>query len=213
MYDVYEHVFPDGKRYIGLSKNVSVRWQNNGAGYMNNKKMRTAIEKYGWENVQHNIIETGLTRAQAQKKEMELIDKYDTIDNGYNIAAGGTAGPTLYNRHVMKILQVMARQTHRVYADLREFARRMYELAEDEIWATQVNLIDVLLRTEITGYMEIIPEGEVSEAMAFYYYIGKWVCHPETKIQDLKTPRQQRNETINTITDRANKRKETYEYE
>lgn len=93
---VYEHIFPNGKRYIGItSKKPMVRWEN-GKGYTKEHQsaMYYAIQKYGWDNIQHNILFTDLTKQEAQHKERELILQYhtyihDTTSMGYNMTLGG----------------------------------------------------------------------------------------------------------------------------
>ena len=57
-YKVYKHTFPNGKIYIGITskKNVKRRWGNGGSGYKDQTYMRNAINKYGWENVKHEIL-------------------------------------------------------------------------------------------------------------------------------------------------------------
>ena len=68
---VYEHIFPNCKRYIGItSKKPMVRWEN-GKGYTKEHQsaMYYAIQKYGWDNIQHNILFTDLTKQEAQHKE------------------------------------------------------------------------------------------------------------------------------------------------
>lgn len=89
-YTVYIHTFPNGKRYVGLTKQeVDARWQN-GKGYKGQPVFK-AICNLGWDNIQHEVI-NGLTREEAQKKEKELIELYDTVNNGYNVAPGGGCG-------------------------------------------------------------------------------------------------------------------------
>lgn len=87
-YSVYEHIFPNGKRYIGISKQAEKRWRN-GDGYHAQTKVHKAIQHYGWDNVKHNIIVDGVTKEQAETLEKYLIAALDTIRNGYNITTGG----------------------------------------------------------------------------------------------------------------------------
>ena len=90
-YTVYMHIFPNDKVYIGITKmNVKNRWLN-GKGYKTSRKLNFAIQKYGWENVKHEIIYENLTKEEAEQKEIELITQYNsTNDNyGYNIEKGG----------------------------------------------------------------------------------------------------------------------------
>jgi len=94
---VYVHIFPNGKKYIGItSKNPKTRWQN-GTGYYKDHQpvMFNAIQKFGWENVAHEILFDGLTFEEASLKEQELIVYYKTNcrkygnNYGYNMTDGG----------------------------------------------------------------------------------------------------------------------------
>lgn len=87
-YCVYEHIFPNGKKYIGISCDAEKRWRN-GKGYETQPKIARAINKYGWENVKHNIIIDGISKEQAETLERYLIAEFKTIDNGYNTSTGG----------------------------------------------------------------------------------------------------------------------------
>lgn len=91
MYTVYKHTTPSGKVYIGITKHKpEYRW-NNGNGYRQNKHFYSAIQKYGWENIKHEILYEGLTKEQACYLEIELIAKYDATNqkHGYNHTMGG----------------------------------------------------------------------------------------------------------------------------
>ena len=62
---VYKHTSPSGKIYIGITcQNPNRRWRN-GEGYKKNKYFYRAIQKYGWNNFQHEVIEEGLTEKDA----------------------------------------------------------------------------------------------------------------------------------------------------
>lgn len=90
-YIVYEHVSPDGKRYIGItSQKPQMRWRN-GEGYSKNKHFYRAIQKYGWSMFSHNILFESMSEKAAKAKEKELIKKYETTSPkyGYNITRGG----------------------------------------------------------------------------------------------------------------------------
>lgn len=95
-YAVYMHKFPNGKVYIGITcqKPIKKRWFSNGSGYKQCPKMQKAIQKYGWENVIHYVLFDGLDKHEAEAKEIELIKKYDSILNGYNIEHGGNVSGT-----------------------------------------------------------------------------------------------------------------------
>lgn len=91
MYTVYKHIIPNGKIYIGITgRNPKIRWQN-GLGYKKNKLFYRAIQKYGWENIQHEILYENITKEQAEILEIELILKYKSNNSkyGYNVSNGG----------------------------------------------------------------------------------------------------------------------------
>lgn len=91
LYTVYLHRFPNKKVYIGITQQeVARRWLN-GYGYRKNILMWHAICKYGWNNIEHEILFEGLSEDEANKKEIELITAYNSADSrfGYNIRSGG----------------------------------------------------------------------------------------------------------------------------
>lgn len=90
-YSVYKHETPNGKIYIGITcQNPTKRW-GNGCNYRNQKYLYAAIKKYGWENIKHEVLYTGLSKEDAEQKEIELIAFYKSNDRkfGYNIDNGG----------------------------------------------------------------------------------------------------------------------------
>ena len=91
---VYRHITPSGKSYIGITSDKPERRWRNGKGYRKNKLFYKAIEKYKWENIQHNIVSTDLTEKEAKWLENYLICYYRTFVcfsdcNGYNCTIGG----------------------------------------------------------------------------------------------------------------------------
>ena len=91
-FKVYMHTSPNNKRYIGItSQRPKRRWGKDGYGYVGNGYFYRAIQKYGWDNFQHEILFDGLTKEEAEQKEIELIAFYDSTDpsKGFNITAGG----------------------------------------------------------------------------------------------------------------------------
>ena len=91
VYSVYMHTSPSGKRYIGITKQKpEARWRK-GKAYQNNSYFTHAINKYGWENFQHEVLYEVDNLEDAKKLEIELIAKYrsDERNFGYNITKGG----------------------------------------------------------------------------------------------------------------------------
>lgn len=98
MYYVYQHINKtNGKRYIGVTKqNPESRWGIDGVNYKSSPYFYSAIQKYGWDGFEHEILFNGLTKEEACIKEIELIARFKTQDKqyGYNIMEGGSA-PTI----------------------------------------------------------------------------------------------------------------------
>ena len=114
---VYVHVFPNGKKYFGItSKKPNQRWEN-GEGYKregSNLAVYNAIKKYGWDNIQHIILHEGLTKEEACAKEIEYIAKYKTNVHrygskyGYNLTDGGegATGHKVPKELIDKIIEI-----------------------------------------------------------------------------------------------------------
>lgn len=99
-YCVYVHTSPFGKKYIGQTGiKPERRWGKNGSYYLHKKKngeyaqpaFANAILKYGWENFDHEIIASNLTKEEANNFEKLLIEKLNTMNSkcGYNLREGG----------------------------------------------------------------------------------------------------------------------------
>ena len=96
-YCVYKHTAPNGKVYIGItSRKPEKRWRHDGSGYSTSPHFHSAIKKYGWENIEHEILITGLTKDEAGEMERKMIEKYNSTDRrfGYNEKTGGEYGAT-----------------------------------------------------------------------------------------------------------------------
>ena len=92
---VYKHINKiNGKIYIGITreKKPENRWKN-GLGYKHSSHFWAAIQKYGWNNFNHEVVASRLTEQEACCMEIDLIKKYKSNNNqfGYNIAEGGSA--------------------------------------------------------------------------------------------------------------------------
>ena len=95
-YCVYELIFPNGKRYIGLTgQKPELRWKC-GLGYKD-QLVYKPIKKYGWKNIKHIVVATMLTQEQAVRLEKYLIGYYksNNLMFGYNCTEGGECG---YNK-------------------------------------------------------------------------------------------------------------------
>lgn len=93
MYIVYQHRNKiNNKVYIGItSRTPQERWGNQGCNYKSSPYFYNSIQKYGWDNFEHNILYTNLTKEEACKKEQELIKQFNSMNRefGYNSTSGG----------------------------------------------------------------------------------------------------------------------------
>ena len=93
---IYKHTNKkNGKVYIGQTcQKLNNRWQN-GKGYSNCRLFNNAIQKYGWDGFDHEILESDIkTIEEANEKEAYYIKKYNSYinyknSNGYNMTPGG----------------------------------------------------------------------------------------------------------------------------
>lgn len=94
-YCVYAHINKiNGKIYIGQTihgDNPVKRWGYNGAHYKAQPYFYNAIQKWGWDSFDHEVIANHLTAKEADEFEKLLIKKLNTTNNnfGYNLTSGG----------------------------------------------------------------------------------------------------------------------------
>lgn len=137
---VYKHTCPNGKVYIGQTSQKPERRWSHGNGYKENSYFYRAIQKYGWDNIKHEIIAENLTQEEADSLEIELIERYKATDrnSGYNHHYGG--------------------QIHDVCSveDLLKEDCLPYEIIEESELLTKVfdNLIELALGIEWTETIE-----------------------------------------------------------
>ena len=60
-----------------------------------------AIQKYGWDNIKHEIVYKYLTQKEAEEREQYLIYAFNSTDKryGYNIASGGYSVNNFLGKH------------------------------------------------------------------------------------------------------------------
>lgn len=90
-YSVYMHTSPNGKKYIGITGRDPIKRWNSGSGYNSNSSFYSDIKKYGWKNIKHEVLLSGVSKEEAEYWERTLISKYNTMDpkKGYNLNSGG----------------------------------------------------------------------------------------------------------------------------
>ena len=90
MYTIYKHTSPSGKVYIGqtVKKNLNQRWLK-GVGYKDTPLFWKVIQKYGWDNILHEVIQTTDTKEKADILEKMWISFYRKHTGVYNLTNGG----------------------------------------------------------------------------------------------------------------------------
>lgn len=106
LYTVYSHTNKtNGKQYFGITcQKPERRWGYNGNNYEECPHFWRAIQKYGWNNFEHNILYTNLTHQEACDMEISLISEHQTTnpDFGYNVSKGGDGLDADYVREKWK---------------------------------------------------------------------------------------------------------------
>lgn len=93
-YIVYLYWQPQtDKMYVGITKHGKIAARAlNGRGYINKcPHLSAAIEKYGWDSFAKDVLQSGLTKKEAEEWERYYIAKWDLTnpEKGYNIQVGG----------------------------------------------------------------------------------------------------------------------------
>lgn len=134
---VYKHVSPSNKVYVGITSQeiINKRWRY-GTGYPNCTLFQNAINKYGWNNIKHQILFTNLTEGRAKNLEKDLIRHYKNLGISYNITDGGdgTLGRKFTNETILKMRQSHKNkkisESHRQNMRLAQLNRTKYDISE-----------------------------------------------------------------------------------
>lgn len=78
-----------GMKYIGVTKQKMCKRLKAGKGYKPTTKINLAIQEYGWENFSYEILYETENKELAGLLERDYIEKFNTVDNGYNMQSGG----------------------------------------------------------------------------------------------------------------------------
>ena len=114
-YWVYTHTTPDGMVYTGMSQfeTTNLRWVK--SHYRPHTTFGREIEKWGWDNISHDVIATNLTHDEALRMEGEMIDFCKA--NGVSLNEKGSGGKWLgspeYERYMSNRDEILRRQRSR----------------------------------------------------------------------------------------------------
>jgi group I intron endonuclease len=99
MVGIYKITNPEGKSYIGLSKDIEKRFKSHkGLQFKGNNKLRESLTKYGGDSHLFEVLEevniSSLTKIQSdsllRKHERYWINLYETFKDGLNENRGGS---------------------------------------------------------------------------------------------------------------------------
>ena len=166
----YLHIFPNDKIYVGTTQQekVEYRWKCDGNGYKRQPLVWRAIQKYGWENIRHKVIECE-TPEEMWEMEKELIKEYDTTnpDKGYNCSTGGEVGP-IGCKHTEEFRKKMS-ELHKDKHPSNDTRKKMSESAKNRPPITEEHRIKISealtgkKRGSYTKYKWLTPSGEIKE--------------------------------------------------
>lgn len=141
---VYVHIVPKSvsgydydKYYVGItSKAPCQRWKR-GEGYIG-QVFHKSVEKYGWDNIEHEIVATNLTEEEALNFEKVLITKLQARKYGYNCTDGGDGSfehITYHGADHPNAVKIVLLNTREVF-DCRIDASRKTGICEDSIYSS-----------------------------------------------------------------------------
>lgn len=118
MAELYVHIFPNGKRYIGYSSATAKRRFKDHCGLARNGSdlpVHRAIRKYGQDNVVLRVLCIG-GLDYILNLEIEAIRLFDTRNpkKGYNVGPGGNLSPVLDERVRLKIRETKSIPENRI---------------------------------------------------------------------------------------------------
>lgn len=183
-YCVYCHTNKiNGKKYIGITGTKPERRWMKGEGYKQNRHFYFAIQKYGWDNFEHDIFFEGLTKEEACQKEIELIELFRTTDErfGYNISTGGQSGAAGVKRDKALIEKIAS--YHRGKKTSEETKKKMSDAAKGRTFSPET-----LAKMSAAKKGIKIPKETIEKMKATKRAKGQYVMRQETKnkLHDIK---------------------------
>ena len=212
-YCVYVHINNiNGKKYVGQTihgGNPSRRWKN-GNGYRTQKYFWRAIQKYGWDNFEHEIVASNLTKEEADNFEKILIKALNTRNNahGYNMTDGGDG--TSGHHHSEESIQKQ-KETMRKYFSNPEYIRMMRDVAPKRALCQFTVCGSFIERYESSMDAERktgLDSGAISKcALGKSYFVGDYifvfeedVCDILSRVEQYNNRKIQRKEEVVRLT-------------
>lgn len=102
-YSIYRIVcFPTGENYIGQTKHLKDRQDTHQyllrLGKHHSKKLQAAYDQYGVGSFYSEVIESNVSDADADAREIYWIAHFDSYHNGFNVTPGGKDSGANYRK-------------------------------------------------------------------------------------------------------------------
>lgn len=126
---VYMIIFPNNKRYIGISNNIRRRMNEHNVDFRNNLPIESAIQKYGKINNFILLEEIEAENRQLMReREKYWIAKYHSNNKefGYNVSEGGDGADIGSKNPQAKFTE---EQIQQIYKDLKDCKETMTDIA------------------------------------------------------------------------------------
>lgn len=127
---VYMIIFPNNKRYIGISNNIRRRMNEHNVDFRNNLPIESAIQKYGKINNFILLEEIEAENRQLMReREKYWIAKYHSNNKefGYNVSEGGDGADIGSKNPQAKFTE---EQIQQIYKDLKDCKETMTDIAK-----------------------------------------------------------------------------------
>ena len=87
---IYLFIFPNGKKYVGQTKNFYHRFLSYKSSRNNRCPVNNAIKEFGWDSLEIKLLYVFEDCREVDRKvlldlEHYYIEKFDSIKNGYNV--------------------------------------------------------------------------------------------------------------------------------
>ena len=212
-YCVYVHINKvNGKMYVGQTvygDNPNKRWLN-GHGYVNQKYFGKAVKKYGWDNFEHEVVASNLTKAEADAFEMLLIKQLNTTNPlfGYNITFGG-GGSVGY--HLSEESKQKCRDSMQKYYSDPAYIQKMRDVAPkraicqftlDGVFVNSyISIMEAQRQTNIrNNLISHCALGRLPSAGGYIFLFEEQIDEIELRVQKYKQSIKPRNEPIAQLT-------------
>lgn len=123
-YKIYMHRnLINNKVYIGQTRDDLKRRFKSGYGYRSSPHFYASIQKYGWNNFEHTILEENLTADQANERERFWIQVFRSTEEeyGYNLTSGGRGQPEKRSNKILR-KKVYCKETKQCFDSITEAA-------------------------------------------------------------------------------------------